>query len=161
MDTTAEVLQGMIVERQRLLIREANYLRSLVNLPPVAAQAGDDDQQDDVSEEHPATFFSLTRNRRAVVRAVALTVAKREQPSFTTVFVRSGVARGSFARAVAWATSAGVLTRSGRCYLPGPAWGACVDSDAELLGLVAPANDTANDTGSIPTRGATPLTDYP
>jgi hypothetical protein len=27
----------MIVERQRLLIREANYLRGLVGLPPVKA----------------------------------------------------------------------------------------------------------------------------
>lgn len=31
------ILQGMIMERQRLLIREANYLRGLVGLPPVRA----------------------------------------------------------------------------------------------------------------------------
>jgi len=31
----ARMLQGMIVERQRLLIREANYLWALVGLPPV------------------------------------------------------------------------------------------------------------------------------
>jgi hypothetical protein len=30
--------QSMIVERQRLLIREANYLRGLVGLPPVRAE---------------------------------------------------------------------------------------------------------------------------
>ena len=29
------MLREMIVERQRLLIREANYLRGLVGLPPV------------------------------------------------------------------------------------------------------------------------------
>ena len=28
----------MIMERQRLLIREANYLRGLVGLPPVSAR---------------------------------------------------------------------------------------------------------------------------
>jgi len=33
-----EVLHGMIMERQRLLIREANYLRGLVGLPPVRAE---------------------------------------------------------------------------------------------------------------------------
>ena len=33
------VLTGMIMERQRLLIREANYLRGLVGLPPVRADA--------------------------------------------------------------------------------------------------------------------------
>jgi hypothetical protein len=32
-----EVLHGMIVERQRLLIREANYLRGRIGLPPVRA----------------------------------------------------------------------------------------------------------------------------
>ena len=31
------ILQGMIMERQRLLIREANYLRGLIGLPPVRA----------------------------------------------------------------------------------------------------------------------------
>ena len=34
------ILQGMIMERQRLLIREANYLRGLVGLPPVRAGRG-------------------------------------------------------------------------------------------------------------------------
>ena len=33
----AKLVQSMIVERQRLLIREANYLRGLVGLPPVRA----------------------------------------------------------------------------------------------------------------------------
>jgi hypothetical protein len=33
-----KLLQGMIIERQRLLIREANYLRGLVGLPPVKAE---------------------------------------------------------------------------------------------------------------------------
>ena len=33
------ILQGMIVERQRLLIREANYLRGLVGLPQVRAES--------------------------------------------------------------------------------------------------------------------------
>jgi len=33
--TLTEILRSMIVERQRLLIREANYLRGLVGLPPV------------------------------------------------------------------------------------------------------------------------------
>jgi hypothetical protein len=36
--TSTSVLHGMIVERQRLLIREANYLRGLVGLPPVRAE---------------------------------------------------------------------------------------------------------------------------
>jgi hypothetical protein len=34
----AKVLQAMIVERQRLLIREANYLRAFVGPPPVRAE---------------------------------------------------------------------------------------------------------------------------
>lgn len=34
----AKNLQDMIVERQCLLIREANYLRALVGLPPVRAE---------------------------------------------------------------------------------------------------------------------------
>ena len=29
------LLQGIIVERQRLLVREANYLRALIGLAPV------------------------------------------------------------------------------------------------------------------------------
>jgi hypothetical protein len=33
------ILQGMIMERQRLLIGEANYLRGLMGLPPVRATA--------------------------------------------------------------------------------------------------------------------------
>jgi len=33
--TLAAILRDMIMERQRLLIREANYLRGLVGLPPV------------------------------------------------------------------------------------------------------------------------------
>ena len=36
--TLADVLRDMIMERQRLLIREANYLRGLVGLPPVRAE---------------------------------------------------------------------------------------------------------------------------
>ena len=39
-----DVLQGMIVERQRLLIREANYLRGLVGLPPVRAEKECEDE---------------------------------------------------------------------------------------------------------------------
>jgi hypothetical protein len=37
----------MIMERQRLLIREANYLRGLVGLPPVRAEhrKGDDERK--------------------------------------------------------------------------------------------------------------------
>jgi len=35
----AKLVRDMIVERQRLLIREANYLRGLVGLPPVSADA--------------------------------------------------------------------------------------------------------------------------
>jgi hypothetical protein len=38
------ILQSMIVERQRLLIREANYLRGLVGLPPVKAERGGEDE---------------------------------------------------------------------------------------------------------------------
>ena len=34
----AAMLRDMIVERQRLLIREANYLRGLVGLPPARAE---------------------------------------------------------------------------------------------------------------------------
>lgn len=34
------LIRSMIVERQRLLIREANYLRGLVGLPPVKADEG-------------------------------------------------------------------------------------------------------------------------
>ena len=33
----AQLIREMMVERQRLLIREANYLRKLVGLPPVRA----------------------------------------------------------------------------------------------------------------------------
>lgn len=33
----ARLLREMMMERQRLLIREANYLRKLVGLPPVKA----------------------------------------------------------------------------------------------------------------------------
>ena len=38
------VLHGMIMERQRLLIREANYLRGLVGLPPVRGEKERDQQ---------------------------------------------------------------------------------------------------------------------
>ena len=34
----ARILREMMLERQRLLIREANYLRGLVGLPPVKAE---------------------------------------------------------------------------------------------------------------------------
>lgn len=34
----ARLIGEIIVERQRLLIREANYLRALVGLPPVKAE---------------------------------------------------------------------------------------------------------------------------
>ena len=34
------ILQGIIVEKQRLLIREANYLRTIVGLPPVRGEDG-------------------------------------------------------------------------------------------------------------------------
>ena len=34
----AKLVRDMIVERQRLLIREANYLRGLLGLPPVRAE---------------------------------------------------------------------------------------------------------------------------
>lgn len=44
------ILQGMIMERQRLLIREANYLRGLVGLPPVRAGRGR--LKEDVGGEH-------------------------------------------------------------------------------------------------------------
>ena len=35
----ARLLREMMLERQRLLIREANYLRKLVGLPPVRAES--------------------------------------------------------------------------------------------------------------------------
>jgi hypothetical protein len=33
----AQLIRAMLMERQRLLMREANYLRGLVGLPPVRA----------------------------------------------------------------------------------------------------------------------------
>lgn len=45
------LIRSMIVERQRLLIREANYLRGLVGLPPVKADSvGTADQRRDQDE---------------------------------------------------------------------------------------------------------------
>ena len=45
----ARMLQGMIVERQRLLIREANYLRVLVGLPAARAERGRGDDINDAN----------------------------------------------------------------------------------------------------------------
>lgn len=43
--TLTDVLRGMIMERQRLPIREANYVRGLVGLPPVRAEKGRSEEE--------------------------------------------------------------------------------------------------------------------
>ena len=53
-----KLLQGMIIERQRLLIREANYLRGLVGLPPVRAAGTPGGQpHDEAGGGEPARRF--------------------------------------------------------------------------------------------------------
>ena len=52
--TLAIVVRDMIVERQRLLIREANYLRGLVGLPPVRADKRDTGLDHARAEGYPA-----------------------------------------------------------------------------------------------------------
>ena len=50
----AAVLRDMIIERQRLLVREANYLRGLVGLPPVRAEKRETALDQPQGEAYPA-----------------------------------------------------------------------------------------------------------
>ena len=52
--TLAAILRDMIVELQRLLIREANYLRGLLGLPPVKADKRETALDRPQAEGYPA-----------------------------------------------------------------------------------------------------------
>jgi hypothetical protein len=55
-----DVLHGMVMERQRLLIREANYLRGLVGLPTVRAEK----ERDEEASTTGVTGESTSERRR-------------------------------------------------------------------------------------------------
>lgn len=77
------ILQGIIIERQRLLIREADYLRTIVGLPPVRSEDGVIEvtapapvRAPDPQPEVPALPLRLHLNydRRVILRTVAVAI---------------------------------------------------------------------------------------
>ena len=141
---TATIMRDMIAERQRLLNRKANYLRGLLALPPVDSAEAVLADGCEPKPRAPARFFDLTPKRRAAIAAVAGCIARGEDTTYGTLRIRSGVAKRTFARVLAWAVGAEVVTRTDRGYLPGRNWAACVEGDAALLGLPPPRQPSAS-----------------
>ena len=124
------IVQSMIHERQRLLIREANHLRELVGLPPVRAEDGvvspamaESTPPPDAHRPsaHLAKAIALNHNRRAILRAVTLALERDEEPTYSVIRALSGVPERGATRAPKWAVEAGVLVPRGGVYLPGAA----------------------------------------
>lgn len=129
------ILQGIIVERQRLLIREANYLRTIVGLPPVRGEDGviatttaaPRNLAEPVPDPAPASApLALNYNRRAILRAVAVAIERGEEPTYTFIRTVSGIPERSATRALKWALDRGAR-QSGRGVRAGTwvggAWG--------------------------------------
>jgi hypothetical protein len=125
------LLQGIIVERQRLLIREANYLRTNVGLPPVRGEDGVMAMTSPTPGNLPAappdpapgpTRLALNYNRRAILRPVTVALERGEEPTYNVIRVISGVPERTPSRALRWAPDPRVLVNRGGAYVPVPGW---------------------------------------
>jgi len=126
-------LQGIIVERQRLLIREANYLRQIIGIPPVRSEDGVIEVTAPAPVRPPESApdpppvrrtLHVNYNRPAILRAVAVAIEWGEEPTCSVIRAISGIPERSAARALKWAVEARVLVSRDGAYVPGEAWAA-------------------------------------
>jgi hypothetical protein len=120
-------LRDMMLERQRILIRAANYIRSVLDLPPMAPSGVSDADADDSSpvaglSVDQLSSLRLTHNRRAVLQAVLDVLRDGQDATYSVIRARSGVPERSVTRALRWAVETGVLRREGVGYRTGEGW---------------------------------------